>query len=483
MKQNRILKRNLRALNRINPESVKWLEKEKPVDWLRKIRSENGDDNLLIRSGSQSHPAYSMRNPTKEAEKAVGKMNLYKEEVSILLGFGLGYLVHEILRKMERGHRLIVVEPVAEILEMALSRFEFIEYFKKGTLLLVTPGGDNIENKLAFTLHLLSSRHVVSAWPFTIEMYTKKRPDEYGGLAKLISDILNQILCNVGTIAGAAGGIIADNDIACLPYVIRHRGVVELKGLYDGKPAILVSTGPSLAKNVHHLIGLENRVIIIAVGQALRILLAYDIRPDFICSVDFGKVNYVHFEGLMDSDVPLVTINRTYAPLVKSWRGPKFIAATPVPGYENMATGILTGKGFLEAGGSVAHLCFGLAQSLGCDPIIFIGQDLALGETSHIPLADAAGDVFVDKNTGQIGWKVTDQRCHLSGDQLHGMGQAMHVEGYYGKPVLTNAGLASFKTVFESMVKNHLKKENDKERGAACLSGNSAENRSSFQAD
>jgi hypothetical protein len=457
--KNSIRKRNLDIIRKINPDLIEWLKKEKNIDWVQKIRSQNGDSNLLIKSGSQYYPAYSMENPTKEAQKAVKKMNLYKEDISILMGIGLGYLANEILSEMERGHRLIIIEPVAQILEMALSKFDFVKYLKDGRLLLITPGGDEITNKLTFVLHFLSNESVVGAWPFTIEFYARKRPDEYEDLTKLTSDILNQILCNTGTIAGAAGGIIADNDIACLPYVIRHRGVAELKDLYKNKPAILISTGPSLAKNIHHLIGMEDRAIIIAVGQALRVLLAYEIKPDFICTVDFGEVNYVHFEGLMDSDIPLVTINRAYAPLLKAWQGPKFIAATPVPGYEHMATGILTNKGFIESGGSVAHLVFGLAQLLGCNPITFVGQDLALDKTSHIALADAGGEVMVDEN-GMIGWKMKDQRCHLFGN-THGMGPVRYIPGYYGKPVMTNVGLASFLTVFEGMIERHLKEENN----------------------
>jgi len=460
MKQNKILKKNLDVLNKINPEIGKWIKKEKPIDWIQEIKSSNGDDNLMIRSGSKYAPAYCMKNPTKIAKNAAKTMNLHKEEISIIMGIGLGYLVNEITIKMEKGHRIVVIEPVANILKLALSKFDFVEYLKDGQLILVTPGhAENISDTITFLLHYLSSESVVSAWPFTVELYTRLRNDEYSKLIQLIGEILNQILCNTGTIAGAAGGIIADNDIACMPYVIRHRGVAELKDFYKDKPAILVSTGPSLAKNIHHLVGMEDRAVIICVAQALRPLLAYDIKPDFACTVDFGEVNYVHFKGLMDCGIPLVTINRTYAPLIKTWKGPKFIAATPVPGYEEMATGILTDKGFIEAGGSVAHLCFGLAQLLGCNPITFVGQDLSLGETSHIPLADAGGKVMVDQN-GNIGWEVTDKRCHLHDMGMHGMGQVYFVPGYYGKSVMTNLGLASFLTVFEKMISNHL--ETDK---------------------
>ena len=457
MKQNKTLKKNLKTLTAINPDLAKWIKSEEDVDWVQQIKSKNGDDNLIIQTGAKSFPAYCMKNPVKVAKDTVKTMNLYKEDVSVVVGIGLGYLTNEIILKKEKGHRLIVIEPVAHVLKLALSKFDFSEHFKKGDLILISPTIKeiNISDAITYLLHYISGESVVTSWPFTVELYAQLRLEEYGKLIKLVGDVLNQILCNTGTVAGAAGGIIADNDMTCLPYVIRHRGVSELRDFYKDKPAVLVSTGPSLAKNIHHLIGLEDKVVIICVGQALRPLLAYGIKPDFATSVDFGEVNYVHFKGLMDCGIPLVTINRTYAPLIRDWQGPKFIAATPVPGYEEMATGILTEKGFIEAGGSVAHLSFGLAQLLGCNPITFIGQDLSLGETSHIPLADAGGNVSVDQN-GNIGWKVNDQRCHLHDMGMHGMGQCQFVDGYYGKPVMTNLGFVSFLTVFQNMVERHL---------------------------
>ncbi len=38
----------------------------------------------------------------------------------------------------------------------------------------------------------------------------------------------------------------------------------------------------------------------------------------------------------------------------------------------------------LNLGGSVAHTCFGLAMHLGCDRVIFVGQDFAFtGDKMH----------------------------------------------------------------------------------------------------
>ena len=450
------LQKNLNALKTVQNPVFNWLEKQPQIDWIQEIRSQNNNKNLLIQSGGTSINAYPMDDPIKDAKDAVKHTNLFKENISIIIGFGLGYLCKEKLKKAEKKHKIIVIEPIGEIIRLAFKNFDFSEEIKDGRLTIL-PG----KEEMIFAMHYFSSQFVVSDWILTTEKYTKYRPDEYAEIINAANESINQILCNTGTIAGLAGGIIADNDIACMPYLIRHRGVNELKDLFKDKPAILVSTGPSLAKNIHHLIDNQDKVIIICVGQGIRVLKAYGIRPDFACTVDFGEVNIGHFKGLMDCGVPLVTINRTYAPLLKEWQGPKFIAATPVPGFEHMATGILTEKGFVEAGGSVAHLCFGLAQLLGCNPITFIGQDLALTGGSHIPLADASGKVEVNEHGG-IDWQVKDPRCSLTGEgKSYSMGRVHYIPGFYGKQVMTNMGLASFLTVFSSMVERHLAQNKD----------------------
>ncbi|MBW2993168.1 DUF115 domain-containing protein [Candidatus Woesearchaeota archaeon] len=258
----------------------------------------------------------------------------------------------------------------------------------------------------------------------------------------------------------SAGLKLAENDINNLPYVIQHKGVNELKNIYKGKPAVLVSTGPSLTKNIHHLQQYKDKTIIIAVAQALRILLAYDIKPDFICTVDFGEVNLDHLKGLMDIDVPLVCLNRTYAPLIQQWQGPKFIVATPVPGFEHTAVGVLKDKGTIEQGGSVAHMCLGLALHIGCDPIMMIGQDLALSDKSHCNLVDSGGKIEID-NKGEIQWTVDDPgSCLNDQGKKYSMGYAQFVPGYFGDQVLTNIGLASFITSFEAII-TKIKQQNE----------------------
>jgi len=85
-----LLKTNLTALKLAAPALAQWMDKKKNVDWVQEIHSENGDKNLIIQNGSKLQTAYDMQNPTKIADDAIKEMNLYKENVSVLIGFGLG---------------------------------------------------------------------------------------------------------------------------------------------------------------------------------------------------------------------------------------------------------------------------------------------------------------------------------------------------------------------------------------------------------
>ena len=443
------LKNNLQALEKLNPALAKRIREEPDVDWLEVIQTKDGQPNLLIKSGSKAISAYKDRNPAAEFRKAARAMALHKQSTSIIVGIGLGYRLREYLSRMEDGHHIVMIEPAPHMLRLALSHYNFEKYILDGSLIIPSPD----EHEIGAILGTLDSVYVVEEWSLTVEDYVTLRYEDYGDFIEGISKQINQVRCNVGTVMGA-GHVIADNDIANLPYVIRHRGVAELAGMFRGKPAVLVSTGPSLGKHIHKLKDIRDRVVIVAVAQALRPLLAYDVTPDFICTVDFGEVNMAHLDGIMDADVPMVALNRTYAPLIQAWEGPKFICATPVPGFENTACGILQHRGWVDQGGSVSHMCLGLAHSLGCNPIIFIGQDLALGDTSHFMQADAAGAIkFTDK--GMIEWDVKDPGCPVLNKQRNTMGATVLTPGYYGDLVVTNSGLLSFIRSFEVLASQY----------------------------
>lgn len=443
------LNKNLEALEKINNKLVESIKEAKEPDWIDVISSKNGMPNIITKVEGKIINLYDIESPRKEA-KSLTDINISKkEDTTIIIGAGLGYALEAVLQKKEKQSKVVLIEPNPYMLKLCFSRKDFYKYLMNGELFIID-GKEPME--ISYVINTIDNSAMIANWNLIIERYARIRVLEYDKIISYTADIVNQLRCNTGTVA-SNGAVIADNDIVNLPYTLRHRGVIELAGIHQLAPAICVSTGPSLQQHIHLLKDIQGKVLIIAVAQALRPLLAYGIKPDFICTVDYGKPNIGHFEGLMDCDIPLICLNRTYAPILKRYKGPKFIVATPTPGFENTAAGILRDKGYLEQGGSVSHMVLGLALHMGCDPITMVGLDLSYSDelTSHTKQADAQGKIEIDEN-GLLQWVIQDPRSPIY-NKKSCMGRACYVPGYYGKSVVTNLGLQSFITSFEFLIK------------------------------
>lgn len=466
---NQIYANNIKALKQIiSTEYIQEVEKETSVKWAKLINSKDNTPNLLISTGIQKKSLYPLEGWHKEIDQRIKDIEFKKSTCTLIIGVSLGFFIDEAIKNSHEKHKFVVVEPNPGMLHLAMQNCDFSKALLDQKLFLATTPQD-----ISYMMEWLNEKNVVDNWNVIVEKYTISNPS-YQQISYDAINILNQVRCNIGTVTNA-GSQIANNDIANLPYVIHRRGVAELTNLYKSKPAILVSTGPSLEKNIHYLIDNQDKAIIIAVGQALRPLLAYGIRPDFICSVDFGEVNLSHYDGLMDTDIPLVSLNRSYAAILKKWKGPVFVSASPFAAPtegDQKIQHLLSQKGWTIQGGSVAHMCFGLGITLGCDPLIMIGQDLAYDSNkSHCSQADAGGTLKKDES-GEVQWEVNDPRSELYKKE-YSMGNLITVPGYFLKDVQTNIGLASFITSFERFIKDYGDSINviDATEGGAYING------------
>ena len=437
--KNELLKKNLDALSEFNKIISDEIEKSKSIEDVTFEKN-----NFFIKFKSATFPAYkSLENLRNEINEAIKKIPMERGAVTVIVGCGYGHMMHKVLSKKNKNHIVLLVEPNLFFVKEAFSRFNFTKWIKNNSFFIVSKKDD-----IGLAICTIEANHVVEGWSVLIDPYTVYLPT-YSESIQKVNEYINQVRCNTGTVMGA-GKTMAHNDIESLPYVIRSRGVNQLKDLYKGKPAVLVSTGPSLEKNIWRLKEYQDNIIIVSVAQALRTLLAYDIRPDFITTVDFGDINFSHFEGLMDCNVPLICLNRTYAKILKQYEGVKFISGSNQINCENSMVGILEKKGFLDSGGSVAHFNLSAAALMGCNPLIFIGQDLSWTTKTHAATLDENGDVSVEN--GQIFWTVTDPRSKLKKLKKMCVGPAVYLPGYFGESVVTNVGLASFVTSFDAMI-------------------------------
>lgn len=434
--------------------------------WVLPIKARNGDKAFSIQKVGKVVEAFDKRSPRKYAKEVAHTYTLARTEAMVLVGAGCGHVINAVLRKAEPGFTLVVVEPELYLVKEALSNYDFRKHMEAKRLLFATS-----RDEVAGTLSYVNTAAVVENWYVVVNPYVAVLPEIYFEISDYVGNTLNSLRCNTGTMSGA-GAQIAYNDLANIPYLIQFPGVIELKDLYKGRPAVVVSTGPSLERNVHLLLDKKYRdsVVVICVAQAARILLAYGITPDYMCTVDYGEVNASHFSGLEECGVPLVALNRTYAPIFEKWKSPIYVA-TSIQTPRGCVSDAWLSRGGIEQGGSVSHFAFGLAMHLGCSPVALMGQDLAYeGDKSHNSLADSSGGLKIEN--GNITWQVDDPRSPIY-KKDYAMGPALPVDGYFGDPVVTNVGLASFIHSFSALSElfKHRSRLYDCTEGGALIPG------------
>lgn len=216
-----------------------------------------------------------------------------------------------------------------------------------------------------------------------------------------------------------------------LPYFTRGLPVDKFKDLYKDSPAIIVSAGPSLKKNIKKLKEVSNNLVIISGPRTLKPLMINGIKPNFLCAIDSKEEQYNLCKDYIEEyNNPLLFYEHTNEKLLQKHMGQKVFFT--ISNFIEKVTGLR--KAYIKQGTSVAHIMTTFAVELGCNPIIFIGQDLAYtNDKNHALIAESENEVYTFENM-----KRDDD---------------LFVEGIDGKPIRTSLMLNSFRLFLEDIIK------------------------------
>ncbi|MBS0622792.1 MAG: DUF115 domain-containing protein [Verrucomicrobia bacterium] len=153
----------------------------------------------------------------------------------------------------------------------------------------------------------------------------------------------------------------------------------KLFGKFEGVPAIICGAGPSLDRNVALLSTLKNKALIFAGGSALNAVSCNGVLPHFGAGID---PHFLQFERLrMNQAFQTAMFFRS-----RWYEGSlPFIQGTPLylngSGGQMVASRAEAHLGIegeaLDEGFNVVNFTVEVARSLGCNPLIFVGLDLA----------------------------------------------------------------------------------------------------------
>jgi hypothetical protein len=159
-------------------------------------------------------------------------------------------------------------------------------------------------------------------------------------------------------------------------------------GKFQNVPAIICGAGPSLAKNISLLGRLLDHAVVFAGGSALNALNAHFFHPHFGAGIDPNPMQYERMISNQAFEVPFFYRNRLYHDAFRMIRGPR-LYITGSGGYDiadYFEEKFKIKAGFLDEGHNVVNFCLEIANAMGCNPIIFVGMDLAFtGMKAYAP--------------------------------------------------------------------------------------------------
>ncbi|EAL2012338.1 motility associated factor glycosyltransferase family protein, partial [Campylobacter coli] len=189
-----------------------------------------------------------------------------------------------------------------------------------------------------------------------------------------------------------------------LPQMITHPSYKELlskrKGVSD--TAIIVSTGPSLTKQLPLLKKYASKATIFCADSSYPILAKHGIKPDYVLSLERIPLTSEFFNndfGEFDQDVLFVCISWVYPQTIKYLQKNNrafILTSRPSSFIENIN---LCPYGYVGYGPSVAHMAYEFATHLNYKNIIFIGQDLAYAKDGFSHTKDYKN---LDKHEGHF---------------------------------------------------------------------------------
>jgi len=317
----------------------------------------------------QLHSGY---DPLTECRRLLAQ-HAPQADLTVLVGFGLGYVLDILLERSDRTRKVFVVESELQVLRAAAESRDFDPWMKRCDVRFAWPLGVNeIQDQWR---ELFDPVHDIDVGFLDCPPCRNLNAPFYDAVTKALQAQIFRIFTDINTLV-ARSRMFLDNFVANFPLALKSPGVSSFGNRLRGMPAVIVAAGPSLDRNIHELRNLEDRAVLISTDTALKPLIAAGIEPHFVCTGDPGHENFLHLKNTRTSNSLLVAEVTTYPDSLQEFEN-RAVFCT----FENSAlqplTALLTDKGRLRAWGSVATMATDLALTLGCDPVVFVGLDLA----------------------------------------------------------------------------------------------------------
>lgn len=298
-------------------------------------------------------------------------------------GFGNGVL-YKMLFANPAHKQIMVFEPHLEIIFIVLNLVDFSDEILARKLVIFHANSATTENLTPFfsqnrnaLMHgKLYNLHIFNE-------YYDNFLDSANAINKLFVSVIEHGVASLGNDSkDAITGI--KHHIANLPLMLKNPTLYELiDKAKNTTHAIIVSTGPSLNKQLPLLKKMQDFVTIFCVDASFPILCENGIKPDIVLSMErveltakfYEVVEARFFEGVI-FEITSIAHKKLLDEIVKKG-GALQISMRPF-GYTSYFE--IEPYGYVGIGMSAANMAYEIVVHSGFETCIFIGQDLAFAK-------------------------------------------------------------------------------------------------------
>ncbi|EJY8515944.1 motility associated factor glycosyltransferase family protein, partial [Campylobacter coli] len=334
-------------------------------------------------------------------------LNTYNDKyllypVLYFYGFGNGILFKALLQNKNHQH-IVVFEKDIEIIWIMFHILDFSSELQSARLMVLNTNKLEIQdyNELCSSKPFFQFSRI-----YFLELmshyYERFHEDILGLNKKLAENFKNSIVSHGNDPLDALQGI--EQFVYNLPQMITHPSYKELlskrKGVSD--TAIIVSTGPSLTKQLPLLKKYASKATIFCADSSYPILAKHGIKPDYVLSLERIPLTSEFFNndfGEFDKDIMFIVKSVTHPHTIKYLQknNRAFILVSTYASFIQYLK--LDYFGYFNMGKSVANMSYLLTEYLNYKNIILIGQDLAYAKDGFSHTKDYKN---LDKHEGHF---------------------------------------------------------------------------------
>ncbi|MBT0869888.1 motility associated factor glycosyltransferase family protein [Campylobacter coli] len=298
--------------------------------------------------------------------------------------YGIGNAL--LIKNLSKHYKhLFVFESEIELFILALSTIDLSEELCSGKIYLVDIEEERVDIQLLILFDMKDMFEYLSLYEmFVNSVYCKKFYEDIWHKAdelcekniKVVIRNLNSSLC----IGFECYSHLLQNIPSMLESIPFQRILSERKNKFEN--AIVVSAGPSLAKQLPLLKAYQDKAVIFCADGALSMLEKEGIIPDYVTNLDFTDLAMKFFQNKENLKQSIIALEcATHPNIVRSLNAENcMIVLRNKALYQRFN---LNDFGYIDTGTHVSHFSYTLALALGFKNIILIGQDLAFDEEGN----------------------------------------------------------------------------------------------------